>query len=196
MAAGKVTTGFSYPFIALYSANEGSITYSSGMELARGVDVDIQPESSGDNKFYANNAVAEEEPIRFIKGTLALTVDGLFAAAKKLMLGLPAAGTDGGTNYGDEMNVPYVGFGYLSEAQSEGVVKYYPTVLYKVKFKIPNNGAATREESISWQTQALSADIFRSDDSQHNWKWEHDTGFTDETEALNTLKSKLNIATA
>ena len=50
-AAGKVCTGFSLPYVALY--NNG--TYTSGQKLARGVDVTVSPESSDDNKFYADN---------------------------------------------------------------------------------------------------------------------------------------------
>ena len=69
-AAGRVTTGFSLPYVALYAASGGSITYSSGAKLARGVDVTISPESSDDNKFYADNQVAEEDSGRFTGGTI------------------------------------------------------------------------------------------------------------------------------
>lgn len=34
MANGKVITGFSKPYVALYAANNGSPTYTSGQPLA------------------------------------------------------------------------------------------------------------------------------------------------------------------
>lgn len=41
MANGKVITGYSKPYVALYNNNGGTITYTSGMPLARGVDVSL-----------------------------------------------------------------------------------------------------------------------------------------------------------
>ena len=46
MANGRVCTGFSKPYVAVYSATGGTIKYESGQDLARGVDVSIEPETS------------------------------------------------------------------------------------------------------------------------------------------------------
>ena len=191
-AAGRVTTGFSLPYVALYAASGGSITYSSGAKLARGVDVTISPESSDDNKFYADNQVAEEDSGRFTGGTLSLTVDGLLTSTKKLIFGLPAE-TGGWTAYGDEMAVPYVGVGFIARTQSDGVVKYVPTVITKCKFHPEETSAATQEDEIDWQTQALEATILRADDTNHNWKFEGQEYGT-ESAAEAALKTKLGIS--
>lgn len=191
-AAGRVTTGFSLPYVALYAASGGSITYSSGTQLARGVDVTITPESSDDNKFYADNQVAEEDSGRFTGGTLSLTVDGLLTTTKKLIFGLPAE-TGGWTEYGDEMSVPYVGVGFIARTQSDGVVSYVPTVIAKCKFHPEELSAATQEDEIDWQTQSLEATILRSDDTHHNWKFEGQ-GYSTESAAETALKAKLNIS--
>lgn len=191
-AAGRVTTGFSLPYVALYAASGGSITYSSGTQLARGVDVTISPESSDDNKFYADNQVAEEDSGRFTGGTLSLTVDGLLTTTKKLIFGLPAE-TGGWTAYGDEMTVPYVGVGFIARTQSDGVVSYVPTVIAKCKFHPEELSAATQEDEIDWQTQSLEATILRSDDTNHNWKFEGQA-FSTESAAETALKAKLNIS--
>ena len=42
MAAGRVATGFSLPYVARYSANGGVVTYSGARQLARGVNVNLQ----------------------------------------------------------------------------------------------------------------------------------------------------------
>ena len=76
-AAGKVITGFSSPYVAKYSASGGTVTYSDGMRLARGVSVSINPEVGDANPFYADNVEAETVPGTFTGGTATLTVDGL-----------------------------------------------------------------------------------------------------------------------
>lgn len=191
-AAGKVTTGFSLPYVALYAASGGTITYTSGQKLARGVDVTISPESGSDNNFYADNVIAETDAGKFTGGSVSLTVDGLLPATRKLIFGLPAA-TGGWTAFGDDMAVPYVGIGYIARTQSDGVVKYTPTILTKCRFNLPEDAAATQEDSISWQTESLTATIMRADDANHNWKFlgdEYDT----ETAAEAALKTKLGIS--
>lgn len=192
MAAGKVTTGFSKPYVALYSETNGVITYSDGQLLARGVDVTISPESGDDNIFYADNIAAETDAGRFTGGTVSLTVDGLLAATRKLIFGLPAADGDGWTAFGDDMAVPYVGIGYIARQQSDGVVTYVPTVLAKCRFNLPEDAAATQEDEIDWQTQSLEAVILRGDDANHNWKFIGADEST-ETAAEAALKTKLGM---
>lgn len=193
MAAGKVCTGFSKPYVALYSAAGGTITYASGQKLARGVNVTITPESGDDNKFHADNILAESANTTFTGGDLALTVDGLLAAAEKLIMGLPTA-SGGWMVYDDDQAVPYVGVGFIARYQSDGVVSYTPIVLAKCMFNQISTSAATQEENVDFQTQDLSAKIFRSDDTKHSWKFVGDDEDT-EAAAEAALKTKLGIST-
>ena len=39
MANGRIITGFSKPYVAKYAESSGTVTYSDGMVLARGVEV-------------------------------------------------------------------------------------------------------------------------------------------------------------
>ena len=169
-AAGKVLTGFSLPYVALYAESNGTITYSSGQKLARGVEMTITPESGGDdNIFYADNQSAESASGAFAGGTLSLTVDGLLDTAEKLVYGLPAASGDW-YSYNDDQAVPYVGFGAIARYMSDGVTTYTAIVLPKVRFNALELSAATQEDEIDWQTQALEATIFRADDAKHTWR--------------------------
>ena len=190
--AGKVATGFSYPYVAKYAANEGTITFSNGMELARGVSVSVQPTTADANKFYANNQEAESGPNRFTGGTVTLTVDGLLVSAERFIMGLPTAGEDGWTAYGDSAVVPYVAIGYIARFMSGGVESFTPTVILKAKFQQVTSDYATQEEEIDWQTQELTADIFRADDVNHTWKY-IGADFATEAEALTALRTKLSI---
>lgn len=193
MANGKVCTGFSKPYVAKYSASAGIISYSEGRPLARGVEVSLSPDASDDNKFYADNVEAETAAGFFTGGAVTLTVDGLFIDAERFIMGLPAAGVDGFTAYGDAQKAPYVGIGYIARYMSEGVTTYVPTIIVKAKFSIPEQNASTQEDSIDWQTQELSASITRGDDADHNWKF---VGADYETEELaeTALKAKLQIS--
>ncbi len=192
MANGKVCTGFSKPYVAIYNANGGSISYTSGRVLARGVEVSIEPETSDDNNFYADNQTAESANGTFTGGTLNLTVDGLFTDAERLIMGLPSAGADGFMAYGDNQAAPNMGVGYIARYMSDGVTTYVPTVLAKVKFNQINSEAATQEEEIDWQTQELTAAIMRGDDSNHNWKYVGADYATEEL-AETALRTKLGL---
>lgn len=191
-AVGKVATGFSLPYVAKYSATEGTISFSGGMRLARGVDVDLSPDTPDGNDFYADNQLAESGATKFVSGTLNLTVDGLLVEAERFIMGLPAAGEDGWTAYGDSALTPFVGVGFLVRYMSGGVESWVPIVVIKSKFNLINTNAATQEEEIDWQTQSLTAKVYRSDNANHDWKW-IGTDYTTEAEAEAALKEKLNI---
>lgn len=193
-AAGKVCTGFSLPYVALYSCTGGTIAYSEGRQLARGVDVSIEPDTSDDNKFHADNQAAETDAGSFTGGTLSLTVDGLFAEAESMIMGLPAADSSGWITYDDDQAVPYVGVGFIARYQSEGVVTFAPNIIVKASFNQIQSSHATSEDSVNYQTQALSAQILRADDAKHSWKKIPGTDFATEALALAALKTALNIS--
>lgn len=200
MASGKVCTGFSKPYVALYGNASGAVSYTEGMELARGVEVSIEPEIGDSNPFYANNVEAENVPGTFTGGTVTLTVDGLKAEAEKLIYGLPEPETLSYgkeksaqiTTYGDNMQIPYVGIGFIVRYMSDGIESFAPMVLTKSRFQTSSTSAATQEESIEWQTQELTADLMRDDTTNHNWKKVANDVNT-EAEAEEILKAMLNI---
>ena len=200
MAAGKVCTGFSKPYVALYAASGETITYTSGQILARGVEVSIDPEVGDDNTFYADNISAETAPGVFKGGTVTLTVDGLLTAAEKLIMGLPEpktinvgeSVTVNVTEYGDDMKIPYMGLGFLVRYQSSGITTYAPVVMTKVRFQTEGLSAKTQEEEIDWQTHELTATLMRDDSANHSWKKVAEDQDT-EAEAEAVLKAILGV---
>ena len=199
-AAGKVCTGFSMPYVAKYSNVGSVVTYSGVMQLARGVSVSLSLDTTDDNVFHADNVSAETAAAIFTGGTATLTVDGLLAEAEKFILGLPETTkvTAGGdqvdvSHYGDGMEIPYVGIGFVVRYQSGGVVTYAPVVLAKARFQQPGLDAATQEESIDWQTQELTANLMRDDTSNHDWKLVGADQATEEA-AVEVLKAILGGA--
>ena len=178
MANGRVITGYSKPWVAIYNNNAGTITYSSGQYLARGVEVQIEPEAADSNKFYADNQVAEQAGGGFTGGTVTLTVDGLKDAARKLIMGLPtktsvtvSTGTTVSmSDFGDGMSIPYVGIGFVVRYMEDGATTYEPVILTKCQFSVFGTTAATQEDAIEFQTEELEATIMKDDTSSHNWK--------------------------
>lgn len=191
---GKVKTGFSLPYVALLDESGSTPAYTSGQRLARGVEVDIDVNTSDDNPFYADNMEEENEPGKFTDGTLNLTVDGLLIAAERLIMGLPSAGTDGWTAYDDNQSIPYVAVGFIVRFRSDGEDIYTPFVLPKVAFDQIKVSAATQEENIDWQTSELTGKIKKIRLGDHPWKY---VGADFESEALAeaALKTKLGIST-
>ena len=190
--AGRVCTGFSKPYVATYSATGTTVTYSSGRLLARGVSVNLQPESSEDNNFYADNMVAESSAGEFLGGTVEFEVDGLFTEVEDLIFGAPAADADGWTADGDANEVPYCGAGFIVRWISEGVTTYQPVVLPKVKFALPEEERATQEDEIDWQTTTISAALMRDDTANHNWRYRGGS-FSSEADAEDALKDFFGI---
>lgn len=191
MAAGRVRTGYSLPYVAKYTASGTTVTYSQGQRLARGVSVSIEAEAEDDNIFYADNISAETAPGIFTSGTATLTVDGLKLAAEQLIMGLPAADTQGDLagfiQYGENMTIPYVGIGFVVRYMEDGVTTYVPVILTKCRFVTPGENAETATETIEWQTQELTASLLRDDTTNHNWKL---VGEAQSTEALAEAKIK------
>lgn len=195
-----VTTGFSKPYVAEYKNTSGAVSYSGGMLLGRGVSVESEIDVADDNNFYADNVIAETESTQFTSGNLTVTVDGLGNNAATLILGLPE--TERVTvnetpvniqHYNDDMDAPYVGFGYIRRVMYQGDTQYIPIVHPKVKFSLPSDSVATQEDQIDWQTQELSATLMRDDTAKRNWKLE---GAPQTTEALAeaVIKQLLGIA--
>lgn len=190
---GKVCTGFSKPYVALYSNVGATTSYTNGQRLARGVSVSLKANTSDDNKFYADNIEAENEKGTFKDGEITLVVDGLRNQAEKMIMGLPEAGNDGLTPYDDDQRIPYVGIGYIARYQSEGVESYVPVVIPKCSFNQISSDHKTQEDGIDWQTQELTAVIHRDDSPKHVWKYIGSECETEEAaEAI--IKTKFSIS--
>lgn len=187
MAVGKIVTGFSKPYVALYAVSAGTITYTSGQLLSQGVSVSGSADTADDNNFYADNVISETESGVFTSGELSLTVKGLDQDAEKLIMGLPTAGTNGFLAYDDDQSVPDVGVGFVVRYMKDGVTTYTPVVYPRCAFQFPNIEAATQEENIDWQTTELTATIKRAEDAKRTWKY---VGGAETTEAAAEDKIK------
>lgn len=196
--AGKVCTGFSLPYVAIYTNSGGTIVYSSGKKLARGVSVSMDVTVADNNIFYADNIAAETVGGSFQEGTITLTVDGLLADAEKLIQGVSTSTISVGTDtitvyaYDKNQNIPYVGIGYVARYLSEGTTYYTACIVPKARFQMPKHDASTETDSIEFQTQELTATLFRDDSTDAAWfKFGEDQATEAAAEA--TIKAVLSI---
>jgi len=189
--------GFSNVFVAKYGENEGAVSYSDGMKLGKAVEVDIQIEASGENNFYADDAVAESD-VRFSGGALNHETDDLLPEETSFILGIakkPLAGNEEAFElvYDDDAAPPYLGWGGVIKKQKNNKLLYRAVVLSKIKYDVPNDSATTEGKTIDWKSTSLSAQIFRDDSEKHAWKRE--ATFATLPEAVAYVKKCLRIVT-
>lgn len=189
--------GVSKPYVALYSAENGIVTYVSGQILAKAAELATTMNSSSDNNFYADNAISETDK-EFSNGTGTLTVDDLMQEAGKLILGLTQTEYTNGdskvtiNHYDDDMESPYLGLGIIIKLRRNKVDKYRGVIYKKVSFNIPSEAVTTQGATISWQTSALPFTIERDDSEKHEWMI--DGVFDTEDDAFEWIKSVLTPA--
>lgn len=200
--------GLSIPICAPYAHDgNGKVTYSEPYVADHAVEYSIEVSSSDSNDFYADNRVQESAAGKFADGTLTLKTADLEPALAKKIVGLKTATrTIGGKQiseivYDDDQKSPDLGFGIIEEHEIDGVTKYLPVVLAKVRFNIPKDAATTRGDQIEWQSKEITAKIMRSDqvdeDYNHPWKFNPEELMETEAEAkayIETVLGKDNTA--
>lgn len=203
MAAGRVGIGVSDVYVAAYANNSGTVTYTNGVRLGRLVDVAFSLDDAGDNIFYADNVAAESAGPIFTGGTVDIEIDGLLEATEKFVYGLEdRAAVTIGTNtsvamYGDGANSvpPYVGIGFVISEMEDGVTTYKPVIIRKGRFQKSVRDAHTMEDAIDWQTQTLTAQLYRDDTANHDWRQFGENCDT-QADAEAVIKSVLGITGA
>ena len=197
-----VTTGFSKPIIAKYSNTGSTVTYTPPKSLARGVSLSLDIDVADDNNFYADNVLAETESASFTSGSATITVDGLDNDAATVIWGLPVptsltvqnpSTTVQMQGYGQAINPPFVGFGCVRRTMMNGQTQYWPFILPKIKFCLPSDEMATQENQIDWQTQELSATVFRDDTTAANWNVISADGMATEAEAVQAINAFFGV---
>lgn len=166
--------GLSKPRAAVYNASGSEVAYSNPLVIGKYTAFGLTVESSDDNNLYADNAIAETDP-SFDGGTATLTTDDLVPEIMATILGLTSEGittiTENSTwkVWDDSQNIPFLGIGGVIKRKLNGVINYQGFVLPKVQFVNPALNLATQGQTISWQTQELTANILRSDSTDHRW---------------------------
>lgn len=171
--------GLSRPYVAKYNYVNGKVQYTGGLRYGRAASMDIELDSPDSNDDYLDNAIGESADSLFAGGTLTTTTGEMETATSVLVLGIETSTetVDGQQitvrNYTDGSKAPYVGYGTIVKQMVEGVERWMPLLLPKVKFNQPSKSVETQGETITWQHTEATARIFRSDetrpDGTHPW---------------------------
>lgn len=194
------TIGLSKPYYAKYSNTGSAVTYSNGALLGKYTELSIELDGQDANNLYADNAAAETDQ-QFAGGTATVTTDDLRADVMVPVFGVKEediTSEDITTTspkwivFDDDQNTPYVGLGGVIKKKTDGAIKWVGFVLNKIQFSTPGVSAVTQGETIEWQTQELSATIFRSDAEKHPW-FRMTTPMDSEADAEAAVKQYLGI---
>ena len=196
-----VTTGFRNIYVAKYSNEDTTVSYTGFQKLARARGFSLDVGTSDDNQYFADDSLAETESgASFSSGTLELTVDGLTGEEEALLFGIETSSSTVEVSeepvtevrFGDNLNPPFMGVAGIKRYQLNGVVTYRPIVLPKVQFTLGPDEAETGEDTINWQDQTLNANIMRDDTAEHNWKRMPKDNFATLAEAIAYIEAILN----
>ena len=188
--------GLSKPRGAIYNANGSTVTYDTSQLLGKYTAFTLSVESSDDNNLYADNAVAETDPM-FNGGTATLTTDDLAPTIMSNIFGLSSEEIDTSTEnsvwylWNDSQSIPYMGIGGVIKRKLNGTISYQAFILPKVQFVNPALALQTQGQTITWQTQDITANIFRSDATDHRW-FMMSSLFTTEDEADEVIDTFFN----
>lgn len=190
--------GLSKPYFAKYNATGGTVSYTGGGLMGRYTELNISLNEASSNTLYADNAPAESDN-QFSGGSAAISTDELSAENMTDVFGAKKEAIDGVVTedaswyvWDDDQQIPYLGIGGVIKKKINGAIKWVAFLLPKVQFKNPGIVATTQGETISWQTQSLTADILRADDAKHRW-YQISSPMDSEADAETAIKKYLNI---
>lgn len=167
--------GLLKPRIAKYNEDNGVVTYTDRMVLAKAISHTLALNNADPVTLYADDGAAESIG-GFSSGTLTLGVDKLPADVCSVIFGIVAetSTTPAGSiiSFDDDMNPPYLGYGVIVPKIRGGVRTWMAVLFTKIKFSIPGETFTTRGENVEFQTPELTATVVRDDTAKHTWrKW-------------------------
>lgn len=134
-------------------------TYSDGMDVGKAISANLTI-NRNNNPLYADDAIAEDDngitgmELEIGTDDLEEDVQDAMGLIKKVTSG---SGTSAVTTYyNTTASAKPVGIGYLRVRRKNGATKYQAIWVYKAVFGMTNENAATKGESIEWQTPTVT----------------------------------------
>ena len=175
-----------------------AVTYKTGFVVGKAISGNLTWDRN-DNPLYADDAIAENDN-SVLGGNLEIGVDDLADTVRNKLLGEKevsvTSGNDTSTEYEtDDAAAPYVGIGYMRVRRKAGVTTYQAVWFHKVQFSEESEEAATKGESIEWQTPTINGKIMsvQNDSSLAN-NFRRRATFDTEAAAKAWLNTKAGIS--
>lgn len=155
--------------------------------------------SFSENPLYADDEEAENAQI-FESGTLKICVDHMTLQSQAIMFGHTYTAPDDAKKTPEELVKsgtdipPYMAAGYYKTLFKENKRSFEATILFKVKFKPPNETVKTKEKSISWGTYESEGAIKCLSGFEDSEPYEKTARFATEAEAKAYLNTYFKLA--
>ena len=193
--------GLAVPIFANYNFDGNKVYFTDGFRCGKAVEYSFEPETADDNPLYGDNMIAEHDYGVFTRGTLTLnTTDLDYESSKNLLELKEVSKTVGDLEvkelvFDDDGKAKPKGFGIYETHQINDVDCYRALIFPRVTPKNPSDSATTKGESIEWQTKELECTVERSEEVNENYNhpWKYEAWFNSENDALEYLKTVLNV---
>lgn len=143
--------GLSKPWIAELNAEND--TYSKGFKCGSAMSTSVTP-NFNEASLYADNQ-QKEYVKEFKNATVAVGVDRIPIKAAPILFGHTVAEDEEETSKSEDSS-NYVGYGFITAEQVDGVKKYRACVLLKVKFSEGEESFTTKGDNIVFSAPTLS----------------------------------------
>lgn len=174
-----------------------ALEYDSGVVVGKMISADISY-TRNTNPLFADDAETENDN-SITGGSITIGVDDVSEEAELAMLGMVEDKSTEGSKVRREVGdaTPYGGFGYVRVKRKGGVTSYRAYWIHKTQLGIASESAATKAESINWQTPTLTGPIMavvNHADGKNDFR--DYEAFADEAAAIAWVNKRANIAAA
>ena len=174
-----------------------ALEYDSGVVVGKMISADISY-TRNTNPLFADDAETENDN-SITGGSITIGVDDVSEEAELAMLGMMEDTSTEGSKVRREVGdaTPYGGFGYVRVKRKGGVTSYRAYWIHKTQLGIASESAATKAESINWQTPTLTGPIMavvNHADGKNDFR--DYEAFASEAEAIAWVNKRANIAAA
>lgn len=151
-----------FVFAPVANDNNGAVpTYEKGVVMGEAISADVSWTRS-DVKLYADDKVAEVDN-SITGGTITMGVNDLTDEVQAAMLNSRADETDSGAYIESGVSGPNGGVGYVRVMRLHGVDKFIAYWIYKTSFVPGDENAATKGETVDWQTPTVVGEVMGVD---------------------------------
>ncbi|GMU16082.1 major tail protein [Waltera acetigignens] len=177
--------GLSKPWIA--KLNPATNTYSDAFKCGKAISTAVTP-NYNEAPLYADNQQTENVT-EFKNANVSIGTDRLPSEAAMVMFGHTVA-ENGEESSKSKDEAGYIGYGFITAEQLDGVKKYRACVLLKVKMKEGEESFETKGDSIVFKTPSLSGTAIANEEGEWRIKSPY---YATEAEADQWIQKKFGV---
>lgn len=181
--------GLSKPYVAQL-INEASKQYSNGFKCGKAISLNVTP-NYNEAKLNADNQLAEYVK-EFKDGNITFGTSTLPKEAATVMFGHTVSEDGKTVTYKADDTANNVGVGFVVDQMVDGKKTFVATIIFKAKFTEAAADFTTKGDNIEFKTPSIEGTISPLETKE----WKETKEFTTEAEAIEFVKTTLNITDA